>query len=137
MLHDCKFRQTARSPPLPTGRARGCNCGNRLSRRRLDRCRRRNALHGDHKMSQQSHDLFADVHGRRVGEWERLLINEPELLRGDSGSTSASKSTTIPVEQEPQMSETSTKRAELPPFPKAAWRGIFSEYRSAMEHATE
>jgi len=61
---------------------------------------------------------------REVAAITRALETDPALLLAAEALAE--------TEQEPQR-----ERATLPEFPKTAWRGLFADYRAAMERATE
>lgn len=67
---------------------------------------------------------------RHQAEARSYLATNPEVRAKIVKDQTESEETTHP-------DITKKKIQEQPPFPKAAWRGPFAEYRDAMAHATE
>jgi hypothetical protein len=64
-------------------------------------------------------------------DFVRALQGNPALL-GEAARLCAE-----PPQRGPESSELAGRKATVPPFPEAAWRGIFADYREAMNGATE
>src|SRR5712692_3597570 len=77
-----------------------------------------------------------------TARFRRALENDPELLKqAEARFTGESRSQDSPrsaaADSAPREDGAKQENYQLPPFPKAAWRGMFQDYRAAMERATE
>jgi len=88
-------------------------------------------------------DPFLKLERRHTAEAAAVLRQNPalheevaaKLNRGSDEPPAVPHHGAIPVPTEEATGRINNR--ELPPFPKAAWRGLFADYRSAMERATE
>lgn len=73
---------------------------------------------------------FERAHARKTFEAEAFLREHPEAreMLARHGNVN------IPGAEAPTIQES---QPALPAFPKSAWRGVFSEYRTAMDRTTE
>lgn len=76
-------------------------------------------------------DPFARREQGRFYEAEKFLRENPDVR--EELASHAGQPPATPAKSDSESGE----RTEIPLFPTAAWRGIFADYRSAMDRATE
>src|SRR5229473_6910856 len=78
-------------------------------------------------------DDFDKNHERRMYDAEKFLRDNPDVREQVAAETSRQSQPADTTEFSPEGLE----RSQSVPFPRAAWRGVFADYRAAMERATE
>ena len=74
-----------------------------------------------------------------TARFRRALENDPELLKqAEARFTEQPRSQDSPPSADSALRQDGAEQEneQLPPFPKAAWRGAFADYRDAMSRAT-